>query len=663
MIISLYVTSPLIILLAALLTSLALRNPTSLTLSSLLSITASLIMICTSAAVLYGSNEVSAMVDLSPFLGGLISTYSLAIDPLSAIFIFVLGIIGLASSIHGIRYIEHYVGRANLMVYSLTYPLFLLSMYLTLIVRDIVMFIVSWEIMSITAFFLIAFDVSREEARRAALKYLLISYLSSLLIIIVLLTLASVSSTTSYQGIMGLKVSEVPAYIITTLLIIGFGIKAALVPMHSWLPDAHPEAPSNVSALLSGVMIKMAVYGILRFGVSLHTLDVRVLGLVLASLGTLSIFYGTSLAIIQDDSKKLMAYSSVAQIGYVFLGIGAGLLSYDTSIGIIAFAAGLLHVLNHAISKGLLFLTAGNIIYATSVRDLNMLGGLARYMPVTFVSGLIGSLSISGIPPLNCFISKWLIIMSAFLLGNPLITVYACIALFGSALTTAAFVKFVVRAFMTGGRRYEVSEAPVSMCLATMFLAVLCVVLGVYPYAPLSLILRVLTPLIKYPLTSSVYLLNELLQASFMFLIILALTVLSISSTAYVLRGRTRMNNPWIFGFRDSYSEKLGLNAQSYYSEFQRVYGYMYVGREFVYRFVVNPLTSWFIRVSEILNKLDTRYYTTSCNFVKDRLTLRILKLVNIYDRFDTYLHIASYIITLFLVVLMLAVLILIIKW
>lgn len=606
----------------------------SLILASSLSAIASALIMYSSLAVLVGGDNIVTSIDLSPFLGGSVCMSVLVVDRVSAVFLLILGVIGLTSSVHGMYYIKHYVGRGSLRIYSLTYPLFLLSMYLALVVTDVIAFIISWEVMTIASFFLISFEMGREEARKAALKYLLMSYPGSLLMILALLTLASVGGTTSYQGLVGLKLDEISKYLIKFFLIVGFGIKAALVPTHSWLPDAHPEAPSNVSALLSGVMIKMAVYGILRFGISLHIFDVRVFGIILASLGTLSIFYGASLAITQDDLKKLMAYSSIAQIGYIFLGIGAGLSSFDTLMGITALAAGVLHILNHAISKGLLFLTAGNIIYSTGTRNLNVLGGLAKYMPATFTSGLIGSLAISGVPPLNCFVSKWLIILSTLLLGNPLIAVYACIALLGSALTTAAFVKFVVRAFMSGGKLCGgADEVPRPMYLATMSLAVLCVVLGVYPYITLLPVLRALTSILAHPMMLSTYLLDGLLSVSLTFLVILAVTASSALITAYVLRGKTRLSSLWVFGARNLHSEVLSLNAQSYYSEFQRVYGYAYVCREFIYRFVVNPLTSWFIRV------------------------------VGTYDKFDTPLYTASYTILFFLTALIVVVLALITGW
>ncbi len=486
-------------------------------------------------------------------------------------------------------------------------------MYLVLTTDDVVLFIISWELMSVAAFFLISYEKASEAARSAALKYLLMSYFGSGLIIIALISASFISGSTSFKSLEGINLDPATQYLIMTLLTVGFGIKAALVPLHSWLPVAHPEAPSNVSALLSGFMIKTAVYGILRFAVSLVCLNYHVLGLVLASLGVISAIYGTSMAIIQTDSKKLMAFSSVGQIGYIFLGIGGGLMMYPNPLGIVAISAGLLHTLNHAVSKGLLFLTAGSIIYRVNNRDLSTLGGLARYMPVTFTSGLIASLSISGIPPLGGFISKWLIILSLLLSTNPLLVFYASLAIFASALTTSAFMKYISRGFLSSPNSSSlthVREAPTPMVVAQILLASLCVLLGVFFYVPLNFIVsRTVSNVIMFDLSSVNALIANTVNVLAYIALLLVTTILSLAVVTYVLRRKVRVAPTWTFGTRDLLPSRLGLDSDSYYTEFERTYSFSYALRLYVYEFIINPMSRGFMWLIKTYDKVDTYLY------------------------------------------------------
>jgi len=607
---------PIYLLIIGFILSLILRDSKALDSALFISSVASVTMILLAIQTLTSDPTIPKITtELQILLGtsNLLKTFTLSLDGLSAFFILTLGIVGLASSIYGTAYIKRYLGVESLRFYSLTYILFLLSMYLVLVSNDIVLFIISWELMTITAFFLIAFERTSEVARRAALKYLLMSYSGSGLIIMSLLILYLLSGSTSFTSLKGLNLDVTTQYLLMLLFTVGFGIKAALVPMHNWLPDAHPEAPSNVSALLSGFMIKTAVYGILRFTISLVCLNYYVLGLVLASLGVLSVVYGTSMSIIQTDSKKLMAFSSIGQIGYIFLGIGGGLVLYPNPLGIIAMSAALLHVLNHAVSKGLLFLTAGSIIYRVNSRDLNILGGLARYMPMTFTSSLIASLSISGIPPLGGFISKWLIILSLLISTNTLLVIYASLAIFASVLTTSAFIKYLSRAFLSNpniSSLSHVKEVPTSMVLAQLLLASLCVLLGVLFYIPLNIITsRTISNLVVFDLNSvSILIMNIVNILTYIALLLITITS-SLVIVIYTLRYKVRTVPLWTFGTKDLLPSKLGLDGNSYYTEFERTYSFSYVLRHYVYEFLINPVTSMFMRFVKAYDKVDTYLY------------------------------------------------------
>ena len=623
---------PIYLLIIGLIFALILRNSKALDPALFISSVASVTMILLAIQTLTSDLTIPKITtELQILLGtsNLLKTFTLSLDELSAFFILTLGIVGLASSIYGIAYIKRYLGVESLSFYSLAYTLFLLSMYLVLVSNDVVLFIISWELMAITAFFLIAFERTSEVARRAALKYLLMSYSGSGLIIMSLLILYLLSGSTSFTSLKGLNLDVTTQYLLMLLFTVGFGIKAALVPMHNWLPDAHPEAPSNVSALLSGFMIKTAVYGILRFTVSLLRLNYYVLGFVLASLGIISAIYGTSMALLQTDSKKLMAYHSVGQIGYIFLGIGGGLMLYPNTLGIIAVSAGLFHVLNHAVFKSLLFLTAGSVIYRVGSRDLNILGGLARYMPITFISGSIASLSISGIPPLNGFASKWLIILSLLLSNHPILVIYASLAIFVSALTASSFVKYLSRTYLSNPIKSlsNIRDVPLPMIIAQLFLSFLCVLLGVFFYVPLNLTLRTVSNIFIADLTSVNILITKVFNILTFLMLLLVMIIISLVVSIYTLRRRARVVPLWTFGTRDSLPTKLGLSATSYYTEFEHTYSFSYKFRLYVYRFIIDPLTSKF------------------------------MKFVRTYDSVDTYLYVMLVVVDIFLTVLVLIVL------
>ncbi|MEM0505239.1 MAG: proton-conducting transporter membrane subunit [Sulfolobales archaeon] len=604
------VLHPLYLLLLSCFISPIFGGVTSLYVSSTISVAAGALMIYLSinSIVLGGlSSGLRLLAGSSQILPGF---FSVGVDGLSAFFIMTLGILILASSTYGISYLKRYAHTESLRLYSFLYPLFLLSMYLVIISSDVILFIISWELMSITAFFLISYEKVSEVARRAALKYILMSYSGSSLLIIALMLASFIGGSTNFTALKGLVLEPTVHYLIMILLVAGFGIKAALVPMHSWLPDAHPEAPSNISALLSGFMIKTAVYGVIRFAVILLSLNYYVLGLVLASLGAASTIYGTLMALTQTDSKRLMAYSSVAQIGYIFLGIGGGLTLYPNYLGFIAFSAGLLHTLNHAISKGLLFLTAGSLIYGTNSRNLNLLGGLAKAMPITYVTGLVGSLAISGMPPLNGFISKWLILIPLLISGNSVLALYAAVAVFASALTTAAFTKYLARAYLSSPKDVPLSsvrEAPPPMTLAMILLASLCVALGVFYYIPLNMTFSVVSSIAAYDVSYVGVIASDIIPALYVFSVLISGILVSVLVTAYLMRRhKLRLTPLWTFGTKDLLPRKLGLNAHSYYTEFENTYNFVYVLRDHIHRSVINPLRRWFVTLASSYDAVDT---------------------------------------------------------
>jgi multicomponent Na+:H+ antiporter subunit D len=270
------------------------------------------------------------------------------------------------------------------------------------------------------------------------------------------------------------------------LLFVGFGLKGALMPFHAWLPDAHPSAPAPVSAMLSGVVIKvLGVYAICRVFFNVLGATPALLAVLLV-LGVVSMTAGVLLALGQWDFKRLLAYHSISQMGYIVIGIGLG-----TPLGILG---GLFHLVNHTVFKSLLFLNAGSVEYATGTRNLKRLGGLNRKMPVTGQTSMIASFSIAGLPPFNGFWSKLLIVIACVQAGHPLIAGWAVL---GSILTLASFLKVQRYAFWGDLRETwaRVREAPAAMCAAMVALAILCVAMGILLIPPVKA--AVLDPAVK----------------------------------------------------------------------------------------------------------------------------------------------------------------------
>jgi len=431
---------------------------------------------------------------------GALARLTFKITPLSGFFLLILGIMAFSASLYGVGYMEVYKRHTRL--YNAFYPLFILFMVLTLLVRNLLWFVIFWELMTLFSQFLVVLEGS-ERAVKAAFRYFCITKAGAdFMLLAIIFVIIKTAGTADYSGISQVLPSYLlnhpfETYAIATGMILGLGVKAALVPFHTWVPEAYRGAPANVSALLSGAMEKVPIY--MMFVVFLRFLPLNeYLGLGIALMGTLTLFFGTMYALKQTDSKRLLAYHSVGQIGYIVLALGAGLFLLSTGntlLGAVALAASLYHSLNHATFKGLLFLTAGSVFYRTGERSLDRLGGLGKVMPITAATAFVGALSIAGMPPLNGFASKWMIYVST--LPTPtVVSLFGVFALFISSVTTASFVKYFTSIF-TGDplERPNVREVPPTMWIPQVLLASLCVLLGVLPRIPLEVITRAVSSL------------------------------------------------------------------------------------------------------------------------------------------------------------------------
>lgn len=417
--------------------------------------------------------------------------FVLRLDPLSALLIAVISVLSLVASIYSLAYVREYMGRGvGAMGFFMNF--FIASMILVVAADNAFWFLIFFEMMSLASYFVVIFDQD-EEAVSAGFLYFVVAHAGSVLIMAAFFIMANYAGSYDFQAF---RTAQVPAplnSIVFLLGFLGFGAKAGIIPLHVWLPRAHPAAPSHASALMSGVMIKIGVFGIVKVGIDLLGASHGVLwwGLVVLAFGAVSSVLGVIYALAEHDIKKLLAYHSVENIGIILLGVGVGMIGIATGqpiLAVLGLMAGLYHLVNHAVFKGLLFLGAGSVIYRLHTKDMEKMGGLSRTMPWTALSFLIGALAISAIPPLNGFVSEWYTYQSLFaaaLGGSWPVKLATPIAAVMLALTGALAVMCFVKAYgviFSGPSRNphasEVREVPGSMVFGMLILVVACVALG-----------------------------------------------------------------------------------------------------------------------------------------------------------------------------------------
>ena len=421
--------------------------------------------------------------------------WHLRLDALSGFFFAVVGLLLIAVSFYGPAYVREFESsKQPLSVLGLFTGLFAAGMLLVLLADDAFAFMVAWELMSVSSYFLVTYQHQNASNRRAGFLYLLMAHVGALAILLGFGVLASFGGNFTFDAMRAATLAPLWASIAFALAFFGFGMKAGLVPVHAWLPEAHPVAPSHISALMSGVMLKVAIYGFIRVTYDLVGDIQWQWGLAVLIVGTGSALLGVLYTLMQSDLKRLLAYSSVENIGIIFMGLGLSMIFLGTNhpvLGIIGLIAALYHALNHAVFKGLLFLGAGAVLYRTHERDLERMGGLIHRMPVTAALFLVGCISISALPPFNGFVSEWLTFQAA--LQTPklesgvlraILPIAAALLALTGALAAAAFVKVYGVAFLGKARERRVAharEVPAGMLIGMGMLGVLCLVLGVLP--------------------------------------------------------------------------------------------------------------------------------------------------------------------------------------
>jgi formate hydrogenlyase subunit 3/multisubunit Na+/H+ antiporter MnhD subunit len=530
--------------------------------------------------------------------------FHLRLDPLAGFFLLLLGGVGAGISVYAAGYFRaESAGRLALI--CLQYHVFLAAMALVILADDAYLFMVAWETMALASYFLVTTDHRVPAIRSAGFLYLLIAHIGAIAILLCFGVLHGGQGDYSFAALRAAELTPFWASTAFVLAIVGFGAKAGMIPLHAWLPEAHPAAPSPVSALMSGVMIKTAIYGMVRVIYDLIGGVRWEWGLVVLLVGAGTTLFGVLFALMQHDLKRLLAYHSVENIGIILLGLGLSMVFFGfghPAAGALGLIAALYHTLNHAVFKGLLFLGAGSILRSTGLRDLNQMGGLIRTMPATAFHFLVGALAISALPPLNGFVSEWLTFQTALqatLLEHgvvrSLVPLFAATLALAGALTAMCFVKVYGVAFLgqprerhgAPGAAHPGTDAGLGERLGFAWLSAACLVLGLFPAAMLHTLNQVGASLTGHALSS------EALESSWLWLVpthpeqasysplvfllvVLAVVLLTATLVRFFYHGRVRRADPWDCGFPEQTS-RMQDTADAFGQPIAVVFGPLYL--------------------------------------------------------------------------------------
>ncbi len=467
---------------------------------------AALIVLVASAMLLVFGNEFH--LALWPLLT--LGTLTLETDPLSAFFLFVTGLVLLPVSIFSGAYLRKYLAHHDLRYFSVLYHALFASIVLVLIAGDVISFLVAWELMSIASYLLVNYEFERAESSRAGYVMLAMGEGGTIAVAIAFIVIAGATGGLGFAALRAAApaVPDALRWAVFLLSFFGFAVKAGLIPVNSWLPLAHPVAPTNVSALLSAVIVNLGIYGIVRVNLDLAPAVGAAPGLIVLVIGSLSALIGILYATIQGEMKLVLAHSTIENMGIIAAGIGAAMVFVATGhrvVAAIALIAALYHLANHSVYKALLFLGTGAVEAGTGTRDLDRLGGIIRGMPWTGAFFLVGVLSIAALPPFNGFVSEWLtlqtMLRSAVLSSTIIKIIFAvCGALLAltAGLAGTCFVKVFACGFLGMSRSPAAAaarEADVGTRTALALLAAMCVMLGVLPTYVIPAIDRAVVPL------------------------------------------------------------------------------------------------------------------------------------------------------------------------
>lgn len=548
--------------------------------SGIAGMVASLVGGLAAAAVFGGTPATVEMSGWLPF-----GDFALRLDGFSAFMVGMICLLAFATSLYSISYLEGY-DRRGPGALGFFNNLFVAAMLLVVSVANAFYFLIFWECMTLASYFVVIFEQEKRESVEAGYLYFLISHIGTALIMLAFFALYQHTGRLDFDSFRDATLPASTKNLVFLLAFFGFGAKAGIVPLHVWLPRAHPAAPSHASALLSGVMIKTAVYGIIRLCVDLLGAPVWWWGFIVLLFGTLSAVLGILYALDERDLKRLLAYSSVENIGIILMGVGIGMIGVAIGLpamAVIGFVAALYHTINHAVFKGLLFMGAGAVIHGTHTHNMNEMGGLARVMPWTGLIFLVGALSISAIPPLNGFVSEWFLFQSMFIGSTASLGVmrvfgpiFAMALGLVGAMVAMCFVKAYGTVFTGPPRTKQTSEAvevPGSMLAGMGILGVAAVALGLGAPVIAPFIGRIAADVAHMPpeiFARGIQVLpgalsEATLSTPLLFILLGVLLVVPLALVAALggfRAGRKTVAYPWACGY--GYSADMGISASNF---------------------------------------------------------------------------------------------------
>lgn len=476
----------------------------------------------------------------------------IGIDPLSAVFLIMIAVLGATNGVYGDADLRSDTHARRTTESNALYAVLVASLVVVVVAQNIVLFLAAWEVMAISSFLLVMTHHERAEVRRAGWIYAVATHTATLILVVMFALWSGAARDWSFASLAAASVTRLPhAGVILLLGLLGFGLKAGYVPLHFWLPPAHSASPSHVSALMSGIVIKTGIYGILRLLTLLGTPPAWWAWLVFG-LGATSALLGVLWALAQHDVKRLLAYHSVENIGIIMIAVGLGALGqvyHRPTLAILGYGAAVLHTLNHALFKSLLFMAAGAVHRRTHTRNIEELGGVARLMPWTFLMFVIGAVAIIGVPPLNGFVSEWLVFLGLFdgagttdllrlvVFGAPLLALVGGLAL-------ACFAKVTGVVFLgtsRSERTVHATEVGASYLVPQAILALCCVGIGLVPALLANSIARVGAFLAGDPAWGSISASQSIgtLRGPMVFALALASAIIVLGVARYAL-GRRR---------------------------------------------------------------------------------------------------------------------------
>lgn len=422
-------------------------------------------------------------------------SFSVRLDDLGAIFLAIISLVSLLASIYGYSYLNRHTPSAGKANVGMFLNVFLASMPLVILANDAIAFLISWEIMSLASYFLVVSDHREEGNVRAGFIYFVMTHIATAALLVMFMLLFRETGSFDFDAYrsFGPLISEGTAIAVVLLALVGFGTKAGIIPFHIWLPGAHPAAPSHISALMSGVMIKTGIYMLIRVCFEFFPTLPSWFGLLVLAIGSVSAVLGVLYALAEHDLKRLLAFHSIENIGIILIGLGTALVFHaagNDGLALLGLGAALFHTINHAIFKSLLFLSAGSVVAATHSRNIESYGGLIRTMPVTATFFLVGSIAISGIIPFNGFASEWLTFQSLFggmvvldVTERIAVAIAAASLALTAGLAAACFVKAFGITFLARPRSdaaRDAKECGYGMRIPMVVLGLLALVLGVF---------------------------------------------------------------------------------------------------------------------------------------------------------------------------------------